>query len=123
MLPRLLLRPQPGERALVSRAFPSWTRSILTEIYLCHACSDHVSEGGHAGAGHLRRAGLQDSAAARGSAPLARGGGGESFIRVHWVAVPKALRARRVNRRRTRRRPTKGGWSLRTTSTARSGCR
>jgi hypothetical protein len=28
------------------------------------------------------------------------GGGGESFLRVHWVAVPKALRARRVNRRR-----------------------
>jgi hypothetical protein len=26
-------------------------------------------------------------------------GGGESFLRVHWVAVPKALRARRVNRR------------------------
>jgi hypothetical protein len=23
----------------VSRAFPSWNRSILTEIYLCHACS------------------------------------------------------------------------------------
>jgi hypothetical protein len=28
------------------------------------------------------------------------GGGGESFLRVHWVAVPQALRARRVNRRR-----------------------
>ena len=27
-------------------------------------------------------------------------GGGESFLRVHWVGVPKALRARRVNRRR-----------------------
>eukprot|EP01049_Picozoa_sp_SAG25_P014454 SAG25_NODE_2563_length_1530_cov_66.713935_2_plen_77_part_00 len=25
---------------------------------------------------------------------------GESFTRVHWVAVPKVLRARRVNRRR-----------------------
>jgi hypothetical protein len=23
----------------VGRAFPSWNRSILTEIYLCHACS------------------------------------------------------------------------------------
>ena len=23
----------------VSRPFPSWNRSILTEIYLCHACS------------------------------------------------------------------------------------
>jgi hypothetical protein len=25
----------------VSRPFPSWNRSILTEIYLCHACSCH----------------------------------------------------------------------------------
>eukprot|EP01047_Picozoa_sp_COSAG01_P045138 COSAG01_NODE_4135_length_5315_cov_134.343750_5_plen_114_part_00 len=25
--------------ASVSRPFPSWNRSILTEIYLCHACS------------------------------------------------------------------------------------
>eukprot|EP01047_Picozoa_sp_COSAG01_P071459 COSAG01_NODE_11096_length_2009_cov_4.966492_1_plen_130_part_00 len=25
----------------VSRAFPSWNRSVLTEIYLCHACSRH----------------------------------------------------------------------------------
>jgi hypothetical protein len=32
------------------------------------------------------------------------GGGGESFVRVHRVAVPKALRARRVNRRRRRGR-------------------
>eukprot|EP01047_Picozoa_sp_COSAG01_P011994 COSAG01_NODE_533_length_15816_cov_4.518738_4_plen_203_part_00 len=24
---------------MVSRPFPSWNRSILTEIYLCHACS------------------------------------------------------------------------------------
>jgi hypothetical protein len=30
----------------------------------------------------------------------AGGDGGESFLRVHWVAVPKAVRARRVNRRR-----------------------
>jgi tetratricopeptide (TPR) repeat protein len=27
--------------------------------------------------------------------------GGESFLRVHWVAVPKATRARRANRRRS----------------------
>jgi hypothetical protein len=27
--------------ASVSRPFPSWNWSILTEIYLCHACSDH----------------------------------------------------------------------------------
>eukprot|EP01047_Picozoa_sp_COSAG01_P071610 COSAG01_NODE_11162_length_1992_cov_1.972002_2_plen_100_part_00 len=25
--------------SVVSRPFPSWDRSILTEIYLCHACS------------------------------------------------------------------------------------
>jgi hypothetical protein len=31
--------------------------------------------------------------------------GGESFMHVHWVAVPKALRARRVNRWRT------GSWA------------
>jgi hypothetical protein len=35
---------------------------------------------------------------------LPGGGGGESFMRVHWVAVPEVLRARRVNRR-WRRRP------------------
>jgi hypothetical protein len=28
--------------------------------------------------------------------------GGESFLRVHWVAVPEGLRARRANRRRRR---------------------
>jgi hypothetical protein len=27
------------QRLEVSRAFPSWNRSILTEIYLCRACS------------------------------------------------------------------------------------
>jgi hypothetical protein len=26
------------EACIVSRPFPSWNRSILTEIYLCHAC-------------------------------------------------------------------------------------
>jgi hypothetical protein len=36
------------------------------------------------------------------------GGGGESFLRVHWVAVPKATRARRPNRRRRRRRWRRG---------------
>jgi hypothetical protein len=37
----------------------------------------------------------------RGNAECA-GGAGESFMRVHWVAVPQELRARRVNRRRRR---------------------
>eukprot|EP01047_Picozoa_sp_COSAG01_P064409 COSAG01_NODE_8519_length_2755_cov_8.227410_5_plen_73_part_00 len=29
----------------VSRAFPSWNRSILTEIYLCHPCSCEIEDG------------------------------------------------------------------------------
>eukprot|EP01047_Picozoa_sp_COSAG01_P019775 COSAG01_NODE_1110_length_11657_cov_5.360616_9_plen_165_part_00 len=32
----------------MSRAFPSWKRSILTDIYLCHACSYHEIEDGNA---------------------------------------------------------------------------
>jgi hypothetical protein len=35
----------------VSPAFPSWNRSILTEIYLCHACSYQSIEDGNAWAG------------------------------------------------------------------------
>jgi hypothetical protein len=35
----------------VSRAFPSWKQSMLTEIYLCHACSCHEVEDGNARAG------------------------------------------------------------------------
>jgi hypothetical protein len=35
----------------VSRPFPSWNRSILTEIYLCHACSHPEVEGGNARVG------------------------------------------------------------------------
>jgi hypothetical protein len=31
-----------------ARAFPSLTRSILTDIYLCHACSCHEIEDGNA---------------------------------------------------------------------------
>jgi hypothetical protein len=41
----------PARRRRVSRAFPSWKRSLLTEIYLCHACSDHEIEDGNAWAG------------------------------------------------------------------------
>jgi hypothetical protein len=33
---RSIALPRVGH---VSRPFPSWNRSILTEIYLCHACS------------------------------------------------------------------------------------
>jgi small GTP-binding protein len=41
----------------VSRAFPSCARSILTEIYLCHACScQEIEDGNAARAGMPRRA-------------------------------------------------------------------
>jgi hypothetical protein len=36
---------------VVSRAFPSWNRSILTGIDLCHACSDYKIEDANARAG------------------------------------------------------------------------
>jgi hypothetical protein len=39
----------------VSRAFPSFLRSILTDIYLCHACYCHEIEDENAWAGLLRR--------------------------------------------------------------------
>eukprot|EP01047_Picozoa_sp_COSAG01_P031003 COSAG01_NODE_2182_length_8212_cov_7.046838_7_plen_79_part_00 len=36
----------------VSRAFPSWNhRSMLTEIYLCHACSYRATEDGNGALG------------------------------------------------------------------------
>ena len=36
----LLMDPRPGgTSSAVSRAFPSWKRSILTEIYLCRILS------------------------------------------------------------------------------------
>jgi hypothetical protein len=47
--------PQPSPQQLaqqverVRRAFPSWNRSMLTETYLCHACSHHEIENGNAG--------------------------------------------------------------------------
>eukprot|EP01047_Picozoa_sp_COSAG01_P007288 COSAG01_NODE_275_length_19669_cov_8.676188_12_plen_238_part_00 len=41
----------PPAAMWVSRASPSWTRSILAEICLCHACSCQEIEGGNARAG------------------------------------------------------------------------
>eukprot|EP01047_Picozoa_sp_COSAG01_P023905 COSAG01_NODE_1458_length_10252_cov_247.726288_12_plen_304_part_00 len=63
--------------------------------------------GGAAARAGSARGGSGARCAARGAAGQAGGGeaaarGGESFPRVDWVAVPKALRARRVNRRRSR---------------------
>jgi hypothetical protein len=34
-----------------SAPFPSWNRSILTEIYLCHACYYHETEDGNGAPG------------------------------------------------------------------------
>jgi phage tail protein X len=41
----------PPIRATVSQASPSCTRSILTDLYLCDACSCHEVEGGNAWTG------------------------------------------------------------------------
>jgi hypothetical protein len=38
--------PRPGKRAL-SGSFPSFAWTVLTEIYLCHACSWQEIEDGH----------------------------------------------------------------------------
>jgi hypothetical protein len=45
-----------------------------------------------------------DGSDATGGSPRRPGGGKSLLACVHWVAVPQALRARRVNRRRRRRR-------------------
>jgi hypothetical protein len=89
-----------------------------------------------AGVDSLTEADDRESAARRsrsGGGGGGGGGGGESFLRVHWVAVPKALRARRVNRRRRRacvrdRRRRGSSWrsaaaSARTMSITRGHCR
>jgi hypothetical protein len=47
--PSSTLPPPPPLR--VSQAFPSWNRSMLTEIYLCHACSYQAIEDGNARTG------------------------------------------------------------------------
>eukprot|EP01047_Picozoa_sp_COSAG01_P058898 COSAG01_NODE_7000_length_3398_cov_4.180964_3_plen_337_part_00 len=80
----------------------------LVLVSLCtHGCRRRRARRGH------RRAGAAAQARARG----------ESFLRVHWVAVPEAVRARRVNvdvdvvnRRRC-------GARVRSRSTARGWCR
>eukprot|EP01047_Picozoa_sp_COSAG01_P044132 COSAG01_NODE_3968_length_5483_cov_4.305906_5_plen_80_part_00 len=78
----------------------------MAEIYLCHACSDHEIEDGNGRAGVidvfnaqlvetcLRR--YTSAMEAAGPLPLPQAGE-PPFQRVGWVAVPKALRARRVD--------------------------
>jgi hypothetical protein len=62
--------PQQGAAAAaaVSRAFPSWKRPILTEIYLCRDCSDPEFEDGWKRPGRRRGCSRRTPSARRGSA-------------------------------------------------------
>jgi hypothetical protein len=65
--------------------------------HTAHFVHDTIKGGFHdlvSMAAHLAHGGSGEQAAAGGASR------GESFLLVHWVAVPKAMRARRVNRRR-----------------------
>jgi hypothetical protein len=66
--------------AVVSRAFPSCKRSILTEIYQCHACSCHEIEDGNAWTG-------------------GRGGGGVGW-QLGWAAAQQPAHDHAVQERR-----------------------
>eukprot|EP01046_Picozoa_sp_COSAG06_P090360 COSAG06_NODE_36688_length_444_cov_0.724638_1_plen_115_part_10 len=59
---------------IVSRAFPSCTRSILTEIYLCNACPGHEIKDGNAWAGG---GGLHGDAGQRAAGAATQGAAGE----------------------------------------------
>jgi hypothetical protein len=87
----------------VSRAFPSWNRSILTEIYLYHACSYHEIDDG------IARPGLAELPAFRmshsilaavgvsGSFALAQAAYGESNTRLPCPAQLTSTRAPLLN--------------------------
>jgi hypothetical protein len=70
----------------VSWAFPAYTRSTLTEIYLCHACSCHeilrmaTPPGGHTGV------------AARAGRPRRRDRGGAARAGGRWVFLGAGAR-------------------------------
>jgi hypothetical protein len=70
-----LARFRAARLVAVSRAFPSCTRSILTEIYLCHACSHHEIVDGNARPGG-RPAAAATHARRRRRRRRRRGGGG-----------------------------------------------
>jgi hypothetical protein len=107
----------------VRRPLRAFRRPVLAGISLCDMCSCHEilraqrTRVAAAGAGARRGGGARGDggAAARGGGGGARGWGGgghqggrgggdagpqagESFPRWDWVAVPEALRARRVNK-------------------------
>jgi hypothetical protein len=70
--PPLLPPSPPTPPTSASRAFPAGKRSILTEIYLCHACSYHDIEDGSASCGARRSLWLGLALCSLCSAPLCR---------------------------------------------------
>jgi hypothetical protein len=90
------------DHAMVSRPFPSWNRSILTEIYLCHACSCHEIEDGNG------RAGLWSSRRRRRHRHRSR------HSRLPWPALSAQGQGQGcAGATRPSRRPTVwGAWSL-----------
>jgi hypothetical protein len=68
------LAPPPGA---VSRPFPSWNRSISTEIYLCHACScQEILRTETAGQRGTTSSGAEPSRSGSGRSAAAVGGAG-----------------------------------------------
>jgi hypothetical protein len=89
----------------VSRVFPSWNRCILTEIYLCHACSYHEIEDENARTGRRGRAG--GPARAGGFAGLRAGGSRLALSAAGaGTGAADAGEHRRVWRMRRRAEPT-----------------
>jgi hypothetical protein len=97
------------EQRAVSRVFPPYTRSILTEIYLCHPCSCCEIEVGNPRAGGKLAAGEGLGGAGRGrcrhaaadcAAPAAREEGELVPGAPHPHPCPSAGRRRRRRRRR-----------------------
>jgi hypothetical protein len=74
----------------VSRAFPSCTRSILTEIYLCHACSCHEIKADNAWTGHRPHGALPRARAARGQPQDTAGAAGGDMHIMHTYFHPCA---------------------------------
>jgi hypothetical protein len=84
---RQVHRSSAEARSLVSRAFSSWNRSIVTGIYLCHACSYHEIDSGNVPAGPAHPRG--DAAAALPGLPVAAAPPPQVITACsYWVAVP-----------------------------------
>eukprot|EP01047_Picozoa_sp_COSAG01_P002175 COSAG01_NODE_56_length_31088_cov_39.354771_11_plen_184_part_00 len=99
--------------AAVSRAFPSWKRSVSTEIYLCHACSYHAIEDGNARTG--RPSSARSSSARRSCSACSSGRRTPAAARRSARPPPPPPPRRRRSRRRRARRVRKAvlpaaGW-------------